>query len=202
MFSLPATTEIKKALPKKAIYEKFALKAAQRDAFDADISRIDIVNVVSSNTVPGLKEGEQIKEFYVLQVKLKREKFDPKNILLLTKLIKQNMVFALTFGLKVRFAIVHQKLFVGDWVPLEEAALLLVGMDLEQAWAKIVKSIGGFEVMDGVTVEEQISLDIERQKRIKQIENLEKKLKTEKQPIKRYDLFKEIQELKLSIKQV
>ena len=57
MFALPATTEIKKSLPKKAIYEKFGLKSAQRDAFDADISRIDIVNVVSPSTVPGLKEG-------------------------------------------------------------------------------------------------------------------------------------------------
>ena len=59
MFALPATTEIKKSLPKKAIYEKFGLKPAQRDAFDADISLIDIANVVSPSTVPGLKKGER-----------------------------------------------------------------------------------------------------------------------------------------------
>ena len=89
MLGLPKTTEIAKQLPKKAIYSKFELKPAQRDHFDADISRIDIVNMVSSNTVPGLKEGERVKEFYVLLVSLKQEDYDDKNILLLSKLIKQ-----------------------------------------------------------------------------------------------------------------
>ncbi len=196
MFALPATTEIKKSLPKKAIYEKFGLKSAQRDAFDADISRIDIVNVVSPSTVPGLKEGDRVKEFYVLLVTLKRQHYDEKNILLLTKLIKQNMIFALAYNDMVRFAVVHEKLFALDWELLEDAALPLMGLDLDKVWEKLVTTIGKFEVMEGVTIEEQITIDGEKQKVIKQIETLEKKLKAEKQPMKRYGLYKQIQELK------
>ena len=196
MFALPATTEIKKSLPKKAIYEKFGLKSAQRDAFDADISRIDIVNVVSPSTVPGLKEGERVKEFYVLLVALKRQDYDEKNILLLTKLIKQNMIFALTYNDMVRFAVVHEKLFVMDWEPLEDAALPLMGLDLDKVWEHLVTTIGKFEVMEGVTMEEQIAIDGEKLKTIKLIESLEKKLKVEKQPRKRYDLYKQITDLK------
>ena len=196
MFALPATTEIKKSLPKKAIYEKFGLKSAQRDAFDADISRIDIVNVVSPSTVPGLKEGERVKEFYVLIVALKRQHYDEKNILLLTKLIKQNMIFALVYNDLVRFAVVHEKLFVMDWEPLEDAALPLMGLDLDKVWEHLVTTIGKFEVMEGVTMEEQIAIDGEKLKKIKLIESLEKKLKTEKQPRKRYDLYKQIVDLK------
>lgn len=196
MFALPATTEIKKSLPKKAIYEKFGLKSAQRDAFDADISRIDIVNVVSPSTVPGLKEGERVKEFYVLLVALKRQHYDEKNILLLTKLIKQNMIFALVYNDMVRFAVVHEKLFVMEWEPLEDAALPLMGLDLDKVWEHLVTTIGAFEVMEGVTMEEQIAIDGEKLKKIKLIENLEKKLKVEKQPRKRYDLYKQITNLK------
>ena len=196
MFALPATTEIKKSLPKKAIYEKFGLKSAQRDAFDADISRIDIVNVVSPSTVPGLKEGERIKEFYVLLVALKRQHYDEKNILLLTKLIKQNMIFALVYNDMVRFAVVHEKLFVMDWELLEDAALPLMGLDLDKVWEHLVTTIGKFEVMEGVTMEEQIAMDGEKLKKIKAIESLEKKLKVEKQPRKQYDLYKQIQDLK------
>ena len=196
MFALPATTEIKKSLPKKAIYEKFGLKSAQRDAFDADISRIDIVNVVSPSTVPGLKEGERVKEFYVLLVALKRQHYDEKNILLLTKLIKQNMIFALVYNDMVRFAVVHEKLFVMEWEPLEDAALPLMGLDLDKVWEYLVTTIGAFEVMEGVTMEEQIAIDGEKLKKIKLIENLEKKLKVEKQPRKRYDLYKQITNLK------
>ncbi len=196
MFALPATTEIKKSLPKKAIYEKFGLKSAQRDAFDADISRIDIVNVVSPSTVPGLKAGERVKEFYVLLVTLKRQHYDEKSILLLTKLIKQNMIFALVYSNMVRFAVVHEKLFALDWELLEDAALPLMGLDLDKVWENLVTTIGSFEVMEGVTMEEQIAIDGEKQKVIKQIETLEKKLKAEKQPKKRYGLYKQIQELK------
>ncbi len=196
MFALPATTEIKKSLPKKAIYEKFGLKSAQRDAFDADISRIDIVNVVSPSTVPGLKEGERIKEFYVLLVALKRQHYDEKNILLLTKLIKQNMIFALVYNDMVRFAVVHEKLFVMDWELLEDAALPLMGLDLDKVWEHLVTTIGKFEVMEGVTMEEQIAIDGERLKKIKAIEGLEKKLKVERQPRKKYELYQQLCELK------
>ena len=196
MFALPATTEIKKSLPKKVIYEKFGLKSAQRDAFDADISRIDIVNVVSPSTVPGLKEGERVKEFYVLLVALKRQPYDEKNILLLTKLIKQNMIFALVYNDMVRFAVVHEKLFVMDWEPLEDAALPLMGLDLDKVWEHLVTTIGKFEVMEGVTVEEQIAIDGEKLKKIKLIESLEKKLKVERQPRKKYELYQQLCEMK------
>ena len=196
MFALPATTEIKKSLPKKAIYEKFGLKSAQRDAFDADISRIDIVNVVSPSTVPGLKEGERVKEFYVLLVALKRQPYDEKNILLLTKLIKQNMIFALVYNDMVRFAVVHEKLFVMDWEPLEDAALPLMGLDLDKVWEHLVTTFGKFEVMEGVTVEEQIAIDGEKLKKIKLIESLEKKLKVERQPRKKYELYQQLCEMK------
>ena len=196
MLGLPKTTEIAKQLPKKAIYSKFELKPAQRDRFDADISRIDIVNIVSPNTVPGLKDGERVKEFYVLLVSLKQEDYDEKNILLLSKLIKQHMVFALAYQDRVRLAVVHEKLFATDWEPLADAVLPLMGFDMDKVWENIVMAIGSFEVMEGVTIEEQITIDGEKQKVIKQIETLEKKARSEKQPRRKFELFQQVRALK------
>ena len=196
MFGLPKTTEITKQLPKKAIFAKFQLKPAQRDHFDADISRIDIVNFVSPNTVPGLKEGERVKEFYVLLVSLKHQEYDEKNILLLSKLIKLQMVFALAYQERVRFAVVHEKLFLTDWKPMASAKLPLMGFDLDKVWENLVVSVGSIEVTEGVTMDEQIAIDGEKQKKIRLIESLEKKLKVEKQPRKRYEMYKQLNELK------
>lgn len=201
MLGLPKSTEISKQLPKKAIYSKFELKAVQREHFDADISRIDIVNIVSSKTVPGLKEGEYVKEFYVLLVSLKQEDYDEKNILLLSKLINQHIVFALIYRDRVRLAVVHEKLFVKDWEPLPDAVLPLKGYDIDSVWENLVTVIGSFEVTDGKTVGEQISYNTEKQKLIKKLETLKKRLNKEKQPRKQYDLYTEIQELELKIKQ-
>lgn len=106
------------------------------------------------------------------------------------------MVFALAYQDRVRLAVVHEKLFFTAWEPLANALLPLMGFDMDKVWENLVMAIGHFEVMEGVTIEEQITIDGEKQKVIKQIETLEKKLKAEKQPMKRYGLYKQIQELK------
>ena len=115
MYGLPQTTEIKRQLPKKAIYAKFDLKPLQRESFDVDIARIDIVAVVNPTTVPAVGEGAEIKEFYVLAVQLKQRDFDAKNIALLTKLIPRKIVFALHYEEEVQFAVYHTKLITSEW---------------------------------------------------------------------------------------
>ena len=50
--------------------------------------------------------------------------------------------------------------------------------------------------MEGVTIEEQITVDGERLKVIKQIETLEKKVRTEKQPRRKYELYQQLCKLK------
>ena len=87
MYGLPQSTEVKKQLPKKAIYAKFALKPSQREQFDADVARLDIVAVISPTTVSALGAGSEVKEFYVVAVQLKRKDYEAKNLSLLFRLI-------------------------------------------------------------------------------------------------------------------
>lgn len=63
MYSHPSSTARKRQLTQKAIYTKFDLKPTQRDSFDADVARIDIVAIVSQATIPTLDEGAEVKEF-------------------------------------------------------------------------------------------------------------------------------------------
>ena len=196
MYGLPQTTEVRKQLPKKAIYAKFNLKPSQRESFDADIARMDIVAVVSSSTVPALGEGREVKEFYLLAVQMKRKEYDSKNIALLTKLIPQRMVFALQFEEQTQFAIYHTKLISSGWQSAEEATLPLSGLNLDSVWENIVKSIGQINVNEGKTLTEQIAEDDAHAKLMKQIEQLEKKARAEKQPRKKLELFEKLKELK------
>ena len=198
MYGLPQSTIVKKQLPKKAIFAKFDLKPSQRESFDADIARIDIVAVVNPTTVPAVGEGAEIKEFYVLAVQLKQRDFDAKNIALLTKLIPRNIVFALHYEEEVQFAIYHTKLITSNWQLLtpNSSFLTIQGMNLDVVWENIVKNIGSIEVEDGNTLKEQIREDDERAKILKQIEQLEKKCRAEKQPRKKLELFEKLKELK------
>ena len=196
MYGLPHTTEIRKQLPKKAIYAKFELKPAQREGFDADVSRIDIVAVVSPTTVPAIAAGEDIKEFYVLAVQLKRKNYLEKNIAMLSRLSPQNILFALQYEDQTQLAIYHTKLIRSDWKSTDETVITLSGLNLDTVWEIIIKAIGKIEVQEGMTLTEQIADDERLAKLKKQIDELEQKCRTEKQPRKRLELYEKLTKLK------
>ena len=199
MYGLPQTTEIKKQLPKKAIFAKFELKPSQRESFDADISRIDIVAVVSPSTVPIVAPGENIKEFYVLAVQLKHKNYDAKNIALLSKLIPQNILFALQFEDETQLAIHHTKLICSEWKSTADTSISLSGLNLDAVWENIVKSIGQIDVEEGNTLAEQIANNDQRAKILAQIATLERKMANEKQPRRKREYFEQIKKLKNQI---
>lgn len=198
MYGLPSTTEIKKQLPKKAIYAKFNMPTSQREHFDADIARIDIEVGVSKATVPALAEGEEIKEFYVLGILLKHKEYDPKNILMLTKLLPHKMIFALHYEDEIQFAIYHTKLITSEWQIINHKSEIihLQGLNLDNVWDNIVKQIGHIEVQEGNTLTEQIKADEEHAKLIAQIKMLERKMANEKQPRRKREYFEQIKKLK------
>ena len=197
MYGLPQSTECKKQLPKKAIFAKFDLKPPQRESFDADIARIDIVAAVSPLTVPALAVGEEVKEFYVLAVQMKRKEYDSKNIALLTKLIPQKMVFALHYGDEVQLAIYHTKVITSVWQLLTPnfSLLTIEGLSLDTVWENIVKSIGQIDVESGSTLTEQIAANDQRAKLLAQIATLERKMASEKQPRRKREYFEQIRNL-------
>ena len=200
MFGLHASTAINKPLYKKAVFEKFNLKTAERERFDADISKMALVAQVSTSRVPALKEGLEIKGFYVLQVILKRKEYDVKNILLLQKLIPQKIVYALQYEEQTQLCVFHTRLQQSDWMPTETASIPLNGLSLDDVWNNIVATIGGLDTQAEETIEEQIINREQREKMLRQIEMLEKQCRTERQTRKKYELHQQIIKLKEDLK--
>ena len=200
MLGLPQATETNKPLPKTLVYKQFALTAQQRDHFDADISRMAVVNVVSPDTVPALAVGESIKSFYVLAVSLKRKDYDAKSIILLAKLIPQHLLFALQCDGETQLAVFQEKLFVSPWHNTANLPVLsLNGLNLDRVWDNIVTTVGSFSIQGENTLKEQIQQDEAQAKLCKQIELLEKRCRQEKQPRRKAELFEELKRLKAKI---
>lgn len=195
MLGLPKSTEIKKIIPKNALFAKFNMNTAAKEKFDADIRRITLVGEVSKNTV-AISQGETVTSFFVLLVSLKQEKYDEKNIVLLSKLIDQNMLLVLEYENKAKLAIYHTKLMTSEWKPIEEYNLTLTGLDLDAVWQNIVVQIGQVEIEQGKTLDEQIATDEQRSKLLNEIEKLDKKARSEKQPKKKFELAAEVKKLK------
>lgn len=195
MLGLPKSTEIKKIIPKNALFAKFNMNTAAKEKFDTDIRRITLVGEVSKNTV-AISQGETVSSFFVLLVSLKQEKYDEKNIILLSKLIDQNMLLVLEYENKAKLAIYHTKLMTSEWKPIEEYNLILSGLDLDAVWQNIVVQIGQVEIEQGKTLDEQIATDELRNKLINEIDKLDKKARTEKQPKKKFELAAQVKKLK------
>ena len=196
MYSLPANTLINQPLFKKAVFEKFNLKTADRERFDADISKMALVARISPATVPALKEGQQIKGFYVLQVTLKYLDYDVKNILLLQKLIPQQIVYALQYENQTQLCVFHTRLQQSGWCDTESTEIPLKGLTLDEVWDNIVAAVGGLDAQAEETIEEQIINREQREKLLRQIEALEKRARIEKQTRKKYELHQQIMKLK------
>lgn len=195
MLKLPTSTKLNKQLPKKAIYAKFNLKPTAREKFDADISKISIINEVSSVTTT-IAKGNSIESFFVLLVLLKHEKFDEKNIVLLSKLIEQRMLFVLQCSGRAKLAVFHGKLHQTDWMPTDGLQIELQGLNFDIVWENIVVQIRGVAIEQGHTLEEQLAIDEHRQKLEKQINALERQARAEKQLRRKFELVQEIKKLK------
>jgi len=199
MLALPQSTEVRRPLPKAQLYKRFDWKPSQRESFDGDVSRLDFVNWITPRTLPAIAEGTEVKEIYVVEVALKNRDFDIKNITLLAKSIPQRVIYLLRFEDKAMLAVYHSKLFTAPWQQIDSATITLSGLNLDAVWQSFVSSIGQFSVEQNNSLTEQIKVDDERDKLLRQIAALERQMNATKQPRRKRELFLELQKLKSNV---
>jgi hypothetical protein len=196
MIGLPESTEMNRPLPKKAIFNRFKPAPAERHRFNAEIRRLAIVNEISTLTT-NIATGENIGAFYVVLVSLREAECDKKNLGLLSKLIPQNMLFVLEYNDTARLAVCRAgRVIQSELKPLDEWKIKLTGLNLDAAWENIITQIGGVEITDGRSLDEQLAADDEREKLQQRIERLEKQARNEKQPRRKWELVEEVRRLR------
>lgn len=198
MLGLPASTEIKKSLPKAMIFRKFALSPAAEKAFDADISRITIIHEISPRSI-SIPAGKEVDSFFVLHVQLKHREYNEGNLRLLARLIPRRMVFLLTVEDEAQLAVVETKVLHTDWRGLELLTLPLEGLTLDGVWTQAAAYIGGLTVRDGETLAEAAAERSEIEALQKQMDRLKGKLKKEKQSKKKFEIFQNINALQMKL---
>ena len=194
MLGLPKATELNKKLPKTAVYAKFQMDTAEKAKIDADISRITIVNEVSASKV-NIAPGEKAQAFFVLQVVLKRREFNERTLIVLSKLIPQNMVLLLEYDGLAKLVVYHIKLLQTPWKDPDSLSLAVEGLTMDAVWENVIVQIGGIQVQEGNTLDQQIAQDEQKAKLEKEIARLQKQLWAEKQPKKKFYLNFKIKEL-------
>ena len=202
MFGLPRSTEIKKPLPKKAIFDRFKPRPDDRKLFDEQINRLVIAAEISPQTL-AVAASSDVSAIYLILVTLKTPECDKKNIALLSKLIDQRMLFVLQYEDTVRPAVYRaERVLVSESKPLAEWKLNLRGLDLGAIWENIIAEIGGIDLTEGKSLDETIVANERREKLTKQIAALEKKAMNEKQPRRKWELVEEVKRLKIEMEEL
>lgn len=195
MLGLPSRTEVKKRIPKEAIFRNFHMNSQAKARFNADIKSVVIVNEIMPNTVT-TPSGQEITGFYFIRIVLKNKSFDNNNLILLSRMIKLNIVLVLQHEDKVKLAINHLKLFQTDWQNINEYKIQLQGLTLDSVWENLIIQIADIQIELGNTLEQQIIIDEEQKILQNKITKLETKAWCEQQPKKKFQLVQEISELK------
>lgn len=192
---LPSSTEIRKLVHKKMLYAKFPteLSGEKRKQFDDDIGRIIITNEISPVSV-NIKEGEQVKSIFVLQVELKNKAYNERNIVLIAKLFGQHLLIVLKYADEVQFATYQTRLLHSEWMEADNACVKLLGLDLDAVWENLVTKVSGIVVTDEHSLDEQIVIEQEKVKLLKQIEELDRKARKETQAKKKFEMFQRLKE--------
>lgn len=194
MLGLPEQTSLKKQIPKTMIYKNFdkTLQGQRKTSFDNDISRIYIVNEISTNTI-NIRESKDINRIFFILIELKSKNYDDKNIETILKIFQQNTIAILSFEGEYQLAVFNIKLIKSDWQ--KDFELEIKGLDIKNVWDNFVIQIGSIDIKAHTNLDQAIISNIEKEKIKRQIISLKNKIKRESQAKKKFDLHKEIKEL-------
>lgn len=201
MFGLPSSTEIRKPVHKKLLYQRFSdeLSGEKKERFDSDISRIIITNEISEASV-NIRPTEKIQSIFVVQVELKTKEYNDRNIILIARLFGQNLLMILHYGEEYQLAIFETRLLKSEWK--DEFEISLAGLDLSAVWDSLVTEVSGIVASEDNTLKEQIGIEAEKEKLQKTISELENKARKETQSKKKFELFQKIKEYQRQLEEI
>lgn len=195
MLGLPQTTEVKKIIPKRALYSKFQMNTAEQKEFDAAIRQMTIVNEISLRTIPALQKQE--KAVFVLAVQLKQEGCAEKILYKLSRLIDQRLLLALCYADKLQLALLFDnKILINEFKPAAEQSVTLQGTSLNNIWEHLALQVAQLTPRAGLTPASVIANAGRRAETEAQIAALTKKMFAEKQARKKLTLREAINKLK------
>ncbi len=200
MFDLPKSTEIRKPIHKKILYERFPseLSGDKKTRFDDDISRIIIINEISENSV-NIRATDEISSIFVVQIELKTKEYNDRNIFLVSRLFGQQLMIVLHYEDEYQLAIYETQLLKSEWKHEEDIKLRIEGLDFGSVWNNLVTAVSGISAEEGNTLSEQIGIEVEKERLRKKIVELEGKARKEIQSKKRFEMYQQIKEYKKNL---
>ena len=208
----PKSTEFNKRIPKTKFYEHIELGRKIKDSFVQDIDSIIWSNKIAPSTV-NIAAGEKVTEIQVFRIILKQSDFNKDVLKTIDEQIPYHILFIVCYRDKEQAWIGYKeqsgsesRAFKVDsyyhtaWQKPEELKLAIEGLNMDAVYESFVKQISAstapIQWDDDLSAKDNTAKIEERKKLQKQIEKLERQLRKETQPRKKFEIYQKLQKLK------
>lgn len=216
MIGLPKSTEFNRFIPKQKFYKDFytkkSLPSKTKNYFVKQIKSITWENKIDHTTM-NIAKGSFVEEIEVFRVELYDYEIDDSVLYTIDENIPYHILFVFENNNKRKYSLsykeisretetitIHKK-FQSDWVSEDEDLLKFSGISLDNIYENLLNCISNNELdkFSGNTLKQRVLNSIEFEKIQKQVNNLSKKVKNEKQFNRQVELNSELKELKKKI---
>lgn len=203
-FSPKAQVNIK--VPKKSFYENLTVNTANKRIFVDQISAIYWRYKLTADTL-AIAPSKKIDEIEIFEIELTTKNFDSSILRLIDRGIPYHTLFILTYEGESQLWVAYKEktssdsLSVGnyyhtDFVPRDNLNLSADGLSLDDIYAALFYQVSGIQKDFSKPLKDIILEYEQRLKLEREIERLEKQLKRETQPKKKFELHQSIVKLK------
>ena len=204
MQDFPQKTFFGKPIPKAKFYEKLPLTQAVKNCFVNEIAGIVWRNKLSPETL-NVQPGSRVQELEVIEILLKGEALNDSVLKVIDRGIPYQLIFLLKCGEEYQLCMGYKETetsavkeyFKTAWMTFEALPLQISGLTLDEVCDNFIRQIhGSLQTNVNADLKTELAESKEQDKLQKRIAQLEKKMKAEKQPKRKFELYEEIQRLK------
>jgi hypothetical protein len=205
MIDFPASTIVRRRLPKEAFYKHLPLSAALKQKFVSDVDRITVENSLTKGNL-NLEKDSEIREIMLLSISLKKQDFDGKIVEAIARQNPHKLIFLLVYDAERQLAVYHSKLYRTKWMKENNLSLTLAGNTLDEIWDDLVRQIAvsseAVLKQEGQTIDEQLKTQDEIDRLNTLIKRIEAAAWKEQQPKKKFELYTRLQEYKKQLEEI
>lgn len=207
MFGLPPSTEQKMIVAKQKFYEQTKISSTLKKLFEDQIHSIRLQNIFSVNTL-NIAAGRCVDAIMIIEIQLRADRLDDKILRLIDKAMPAPIIFVLSRGNWRQACAAYKegstvgKYFKTDWFGEDQLTLNLHGLTLDEVYENFFRQIIGEKSLQGKsfgTLKGALFYLERIQKLEKQIDSLQRKIRSEKQFNRQFELNDRLKKLQMEL---
>ena len=214
MITFPKSTLVGKTVPKAAFYKNLEVNARMKQRFVDDVASVTWVAKIAPSTL-NVADGKTVHEITVFRMVLKNSEVPSDVLTLIDKQMPRHTVFMLQYDdkqcLYVNYKEWHDaeqrkfdivKTYQTAWMKDADMVLAIEGSTMDAVFSSFVRQIaGGLLDANRTDLHTAVIADKEREQLQKSIDILERQMRKEKQPRKRFEMHQRLVKMKAKLNQ-